>query len=118
MHDPAGPLLAPVPGLDGEAAPEAWAQALLDRAGDALHLPVTGHRVPGTVAVALLAGAASLAASSYFVPNHLSLAYGDALAHLTAARNLFDAPGGLAAPPLPTLLLAPFVMGVWLWSSG
>ncbi len=97
-------------------------QRLLDRlddVGDALHLPVTGRRVPGTIAVAILAGLASLAASAYFVGNHhLSLAYGDALAHLTAARQLFDARAGISAPPLPTVLLGPFVVSVWLWSSG
>ncbi|HEX5335947.1 MAG TPA: hypothetical protein VFW55_08705 [Propionicimonas sp.] len=91
----------------------------LDDVGDALHLPVTGRRVPGTGAVAVLAGLASLAASAYFVGNHhLSLAYGDALAHLTVARQLFDAPAGFTVPPLPTVLLAPFVVSVWLWSSG
>jgi hypothetical protein len=72
----------------------------LDDVGDALHLPVTGRRVPGTIAVAVLAALASLAASAYFVRNHLSLGYGDALAHLTAARQLFDAPSGGTVPPL------------------
>lgn len=90
----------------------------LDEVGDALHLPVTGRRVPGTVTIALLAGLASLAASGYFVGNQTSLAYGDALSHLTAARQLFDAPSGLAVAALPTLLLAPFVVSAWLWSTG
>ena len=97
-------------------------QRLLDRfdeVGDALHLPVTGRRVPGTVAVAVLAALASLAASAYFVQSHhLSLGYADALAHLTAARQLFDSPAGFSVPPLPTVLLAPFVVSLSLWSSG
>ncbi len=97
-------------------------QRLLDRfdeVGDALHLPVTGRRVPGTVAVAVVAAVASLAASVYFVQNHhLSLGYADAVAHLTTARQLFDSPAGFSVPPLPTVLLAPFVMSLWLWSSG
>ena len=90
----------------------------LDEVGEALHLPVTGRRVPGTITVAVLAALASLAASSYFVAKHLTLGYGDALAHLTAARQLFDAPAGVLVPPLPTVLLAPFVVSVWLWFSG
>jgi hypothetical protein len=90
----------------------------LDDVGDALHLPVTGRRVPGTVAVAAFAALASLAASVYFVNHHLSLGYADALAHLTTARQLFDAPAGFAVPPLPTVLLTPFVASLWLWSSG
>ncbi|HEY3337051.1 MAG TPA: hypothetical protein VGK18_00995 [Propionicimonas sp.] len=91
----------------------------LDEVGDALHLPVTGRRVPGTIAVAVLAALASLGASVYFVGNHqLSLGYADALAHLTAARQLFDAPAGFSVPPLPTVLLTPFMVSVWLWSSG
>ena len=90
----------------------------LDEVGEALHLPVTGRRVHGTITVAVLAALASLAASSYFVAKHLTLGYGDALAHLTAARQLFDAPAGVLVPPLPTVLLAPFVVSVWLWFSG
>ncbi len=91
----------------------------LDDVGDALHLPVTGRRVPGTIAVAVLAALASLAASAYFVRNHqLSLGYADAVAHLTVARQLIDSPAGFTVPPLPTVLLTPFVVSVWLWASG
>ena len=90
-----------------------------------LRNPVVGRRVPGTVLVALFAGLLSLAASAYFVPSGLSLAYGDALAHLTIARRLFDTmsdPGfgqlGTVWLPMPHLLLAPFVAVIGLWRTG
>ena len=85
----------------------------------------TGRRVPGTVGVSVFAGVVSLLASGYLVPSGLSLAYGDALAHLTIARRLFDTlnnPGleqlGTVWLPAPHLLLAPFVLLLWAWQTG
>ncbi len=87
--------------------------------------PVVGRRVPGTVPVAVGSGLVSLAASAVFLGSGLSLAYGDALAHLTIARRLFDTLGtpglgqlGTVWLPAPHLLLAPFVVLLGLWQNG
>lgn len=90
-----------------------------------VHSPVVGRRVAGTVPVAVAAGLASLLASAWFVSSGLSLAYGDALSHLTIARRIFDTmsePGlgqlGTVWLPVPHLLLGPFVLWLWAWQSG
>lgn len=97
----------------------------LARLWDELHSPVVGRRVPGTVAVSVAAGLISLIASAWFVPSGLSLAYGDALSHLTIARRLFDTmtnPGlgqlGTVWLPIPHVLLMPFVLSLWAWHTG
>ncbi|MCA0295803.1 MAG: hypothetical protein LCH96_10950 [Actinobacteria bacterium] len=101
------------------------ATARLARLWDELHSPVVGRRVPGTVPVSVAAGLVSLIASAWFVPSGLSLAYGDALSHLTIARRLMDTmtePGlgqlGTVWLPVPHLLLAPFVLAIQAWQSG
>lgn len=105
-----------------------WSVRLLtrfDALSDELHSPLLGRRVPGTIPVAVIAALASLAASLYFVPNHFSLAYPEALNHLTIARAFVDNIGGpwLDRPgavgfPLPPLVLVPFVSISGLWQSG
>ncbi|MFT4109796.1 hypothetical protein [Propionicimonas sp.] len=113
-------LTGPIPGSYRESA---WARVA--RLWEELHSPVVGRRIAGTVPVSVVAGLASLAASASFVPSGLSLAYGDALSHLTIARRLFDTmtdPGlgqlGTVWLPIPHVLLAPFVLWLWAWQSG
>lgn len=112
-------LATPVPGT-----PEPFV-ARTARLWDELHSPVVGRRVPGTVPVAVVAGLVSLLVSAWLVPSGLSLAYGDALSHLTIARRLFDTmtnPGfaqlGTVWLPVPHLLLSPFVLSLQAWQSG
>ncbi|MGC3994620.1 MAG: hypothetical protein QM779_11005 [Propionicimonas sp.] len=99
--------------------------ARVARLWDELHSPVVGRRIAGTVPVSVVAGLVSLAASAWFVPSGLSLAYGDALSHLTIARRLFDTmtdPGlgqlGTVWLPIPHVLLMPFVLWLWAWQTG
>ncbi len=112
-------LATPVPGTREPVIARAA------RLWDELHSPVVGRRVAGTVPVAVVAGLVSLLASAWFVPSGLSLAYGDALSHLTIARRLFDTmtnPGlaqlGTVWLPVPHLLLSPFVLSLQAWQSG
>ena len=109
------PVTAVTPPRTGRAA-QFWGE---------LAEPVTGRRVPGTVPVAIVAGLVSLVASAYLVASGLNLAYGDARAHLTIARRLFDTisnPGlgqlGTVWLPAPHVLLAPFVAWLPAWQSG
>lgn len=90
-----------------------------------MSLPATGHAIPGTVTVAVVAGLIALLVSGYLVPSGWSLAYSDAQSHLTIARRLFDTrsePGlsqlGTVWLPAPHLLLAPFVLVLWAWHTG
>lgn len=133
---PPNPRTAPLPGVPNTRGPVTATLQAPRRADESARNPISrlardlraapsGRRVPGTVPVAVFAGVASLLASAYFVPAGLSLAYGDALAHLTIARRLFDTlsqPGieqlGTVWLPAPHLLLAPFVVFLWAWQSG
>ena len=86
--------------------------------------PVEGRRVPGSGVVAGVAAAAGLLACLYSTGQGINLDYSDAQSHLTIARRIFDSksPGfeqlGTVWLPVPHLLLVPFVLNMWLFSSG
>lgn len=90
----------------------------------ALGAPVQGRRVPGTGVVAGVAAAAGFLACLYSTGHGINLDYSDAQSHLTIARRIFDSksPGfeqlGTVWLPVPHLLLVPFVLNMWLFSSG
>lgn len=89
-----------------------------------LGAPIQGRKVPGTRIVAVLALVVGYAACLYTVGHGTNLDYSDAQSHLTIARRIFDskAPGfeqlGTVWLPMPHLLLAPFVVNMWLFSTG
>ncbi len=83
-----------------------------------------GRRVPGTGTVAAFATVVGFLACLYTIGHGTNLDYSDAQSHLTIARRLFDskAPGfeqlGTVWLPIPHLLLVPFVLNMWLYSTG
>ncbi len=83
-----------------------------------------GRRVPGTVPVFVLGCLAGALASVYTVRTGTNLDYGDAMAHLTISRRVFDSkvPGlaqlGTVWLPVPHLLLLPLVQNLWLFRTG
>ncbi|HEU4668541.1 MAG TPA: glycosyltransferase family 39 protein [Arthrobacter sp.] len=89
-----------------------------------LGAPVSGRHVPGTAAVAAVAAAVGFLACLYTTGQGSNLDYSDAQSHLTIARRIFDskAPGfqqlGTVWLPVPHLLLVPFVLNLWMFSSG
>ena len=91
---------------------------------DALGAPVQGRMVPGTGVVAGVAAAIGFLACLYTTGHGTNLDYSDAQSHLTIARRIFDSksPGfeqlGTVWLPVPHLLLVPFVVNMWLFSSG
>lgn len=107
----------------GPATPR-WAAASPHRIWASLAAIPDDQRVPGTVPVAIFAGILGTIASIWSVSTGNALDYGDAAAHLTIARRLWDAenPGftqiGTVWPPLPHLLMLPFTFSQALWSSG
>src|SRR5215469_17235631 len=60
----------------------------------------------------------------FYFHRHAILLYGDAVAHTSIARHVFDSrtPGilefGTVWLPLPHLIDMPFVANGWMWSSG
>ncbi|MEV8442161.1 hypothetical protein AB0425_32700 [Actinosynnema sp. NPDC051121] len=90
----------------------------------AMDEPVRGPRVPGTVAVSVVAVLLMTGVSLYVVGQGGNLWYSDALSHLTIARRVFDnlSPGfqqlGTVWLPMPHPVLMPFVANLWLWSTG
>lgn len=102
-------------GAAGRLARRLWAT---------LGAPVDGRDVPGTGIVAVLAAVVGFAACLYTTGHGTNLDYADAQSHLTIARRIFDskAPGfeqlGTVWLPMPHLLLLPFVLNMWLFSSG
>lgn len=90
----------------------------------ALGEPVRGRHVPGTAVIAATAAVIGFLACLYTTGNGSNLDYSDAQSHLTIARRVFDskAPGfeqlGTVWLPVPHLLLMPFVVNLWLFSSG
>ncbi|MEV7661480.1 hypothetical protein [Paenarthrobacter sp. NPDC089316] len=89
-----------------------------------LGAPVAGRKVPGTRIVAVVAALVGYLACLYTIGHGNNLDYSDAQSHLTIARRIFDskAPGfeqlGTVWLPMPHLLLAPFVLNMWLFSTG
>ncbi|MFP3579539.1 hypothetical protein [Arthrobacter sp. fls2-241-R2A-200] len=93
-------------------------------AWERLGAPVRGRKVPGTRIIAVAAAVVGYAACLYSMGHGINLEYSDAQSHLTIARRIFDskAPGfeqlGTVWLPMPHLLLAPFVLNMWLFSTG
>ncbi|MGO4146058.1 ArnT family glycosyltransferase [Paenarthrobacter sp. YAF11_1] len=89
-----------------------------------LGAPVVGRKVPGTRIVAVVSLLVGYLACLYTIGHGTNLDYSDAQSHLTIARRIFDskAPGfeqlGTVWLPMPHLLLAPFVLNMWLFSTG
>lgn len=125
--------LRPADSLRADVEPPGSRNAppLLDRAGRLLRgrwaelgAPVEGRGVPGTGTVAALAAVVGFLACLYTIGHGTNLDYSDAQSHLTIARRIFDskAPGfeqlGTVWLPIPHLLLVPFVLNMWLFSTG
>lgn len=116
----APPATAPVPAPKraGERAP--W----LARTWASLGAPVAGRHVPGTAAIAGTAAVVGFLACLYTTSSGSNLDYSDAQSHLTIARRVFDskAPGfeqlGTVWLPMPHLLLMPFIINLWMFSTG
>lgn len=74
--------------------------------------------------VGLIAALISILAYTYFYRHHEVLLYGDATAHINIARRVFDSltPGlkqlGTVWLPLPHLLMVPFLLSNWMWTTG
>src|SRR5713226_1885992 len=74
--------------------------------------------------VAQIAAAVSIASFFYYLRHGDLLLYGDAVAHISIARRVFDSrtPGllqlGTVWLPLPHLLMLPFLLPRWLWQTG
>ncbi len=83
-----------------------------------------GRKVPGTRIVAVVAAVVGYISCLYTIGHGTNMDYSDAQSHLTIARRIFDskAPGfeqlGTVWLPMPHLLLAPFVLNMWLFSTG
>ncbi|MDI2036623.1 ArnT family glycosyltransferase [Paenarthrobacter nitroguajacolicus] len=96
----------------------------LAAAWERLGAPVEGRKVPGARIVAAVAAVVGYLACLYTIGHGTNLDYSDAQSHLTIARRIFDskAPGfeqlGTVWLPVPHLLLAPFVVNMWLFSTG
>ncbi len=77
-----------------------------------------------TALVAVLASTASLAAFLIYLQRGDVLLYGDAVAHISIARRVFDSqtPGplqlGTVWLPLPHLLMIPFLLSDTMWQNG
>ncbi|MGH7196397.1 MAG: glycosyltransferase [Candidatus Saccharimonadales bacterium] len=79
---------------------------------------------PVVKTVVVLASLLSIGAFTYFYARGETLAYTDSISHLMIARRTIDSPTqGLAQlggvwPPLPHLLMLPFIWNNWLYYSG
>src|SRR5947208_13852773 len=84
--------------------------------------PATSHN--DLFLVAQLAAAVSIAAFFYYLRHGELLLYGDAVAHINIARRVIDSmtPGplqlGTVWLPLPHILMLPFVVSDWAWTTG
>src|SRR5260370_38460117 len=82
------------------------------------------HSSSEMVLVGQLAAAVSIASFFYYLRHGDLLLYGDAVAHISIARRVFDSrtPGflqlGTVWLPLPHLLMLPFLLPRWLWQTG
>ena len=74
--------------------------------------------------MAWLAACVSIFSFLFYLRSGEVLLYGDAVAHINIARRLFDSltPGllqlGTVWLPLPHLLMAPFLLSDWMWTTG
>src|SRR5258708_1250918 len=74
--------------------------------------------------VTLVSAAVSLFSFLYFFKRGEILLYGDAVAHINIARRVVDSltPGPLQLGPvwlpLPHLIIIPFVLSDWAWTTG
>jgi hypothetical protein len=85
---------------------------------------VAGRHVPGTAVIAGAAAVVGFLACLYTTSSGSNLDYSDAQSHLTIARRVLDskAPGfeqlGTVWLPMPHLLLMPFIINLWMFSTG
>lgn len=93
------------------------------RPGAVFHRSIPGYRLDRAVLL-LIAAALSLAALLWYLHQGQLLLWGDAVAHTTIARRVFDSRDprllqlGTVWLPLPHLLILPFVISNRMWSSG
>src|ERR1700730_16719610 len=77
-----------------------------------------------TALLAWLIACVSVLAFLFYFRRGEILLYGDAVAHITIARRVFDSrtPGflqlGTVWLPLPHLLMVPFLLSNWMWQTG
>ncbi|MFB3915449.1 MAG: hypothetical protein ACE14M_01885 [Terriglobales bacterium] len=77
-----------------------------------------------TLYLVIVTACVSVAAFIVYFRHDAILLYGDAVAHMHIARRVFDSrtPGplqlGTVWLPLPHILMLPFVISRWMWSSG
>ena len=129
--DHPGPAAGPDPSASAPAAapetpgpPSGERTPWLRRTWTALGAPASGRRIPGTATIAVVAAAVGLLACLYTTGQGSNLDYSDAQSHLTIARRVFDskAPGfeqlGTVWLPMPHLLLMPFIINLWMFSTG
>ncbi|MFC9773324.1 MULTISPECIES: glycosyltransferase family 39 protein [unclassified Pseudarthrobacter] len=116
----APPASAPAPAPRGVGERDPW----LARTWASLGARVAGRHVPGTAVIAGAAAVVGFLACLYTTSSGSNLDYSDAQSHLTIARRVFDskAPGfeqlGTVWLPMPHLLLMPFIINLWMFSTG
>ncbi len=77
-----------------------------------------------TALLAWLAACVSIVSFLFYFRRGEVLLYGDAVAHINIARRLFDSrtPGllqlGTVWLPMPHLLMVPFLLSDWMWTTG
>ena len=77
-----------------------------------------------TALLAWLAACVSIFSFLFYFRRGDILLYGDAVAHINIARRVFDSrtPGllqlGTVWLPLPHLLMIPFLLSDWMWTTG
>src|SRR5882724_1993168 len=77
-----------------------------------------------TALLAWLTACVSLVSFLFYFRRGDVLLYGDAVAHINIARRLFDSrtPGllqlGTVWLPMPHLLMVPFLLSDWMWTTG
>ena len=77
-----------------------------------------------TTLLAQIAACVSVVSFLYYLHQGQILLYGDAVAHINIARRVFDSrtPGplqlGTVWLPLPHLLMLPFLVSDWMWTTG
>lgn len=111
---------AAAPARDGAGERTPWPARTWATVG----APVAGRHVPGTAVIAGAAAVVGFLACLYTTSSGSNLDYSDAQSHLTIARRVFDskAPGfeqlGTVWLPMPHLLLVPFIVNLWMFSTG
>ncbi|ACL40894.1 hypothetical protein Achl_2932 [Pseudarthrobacter chlorophenolicus A6] len=116
----APPATQPAPETESAGERRPW----LRLTWASLGAPVAGRHVPGTAVIAGAAAVVGFLACLYTTSSGSNLDYSDAQSHLTIARRVFDskAPGfeqlGTVWLPMPHLLLMPFIINLWMFSTG